>query len=147
MAPYRIVKIAAGQQHSVAVSAEGHLFTWGGGVFGIGHGDGKAKYVRQKIKIILFYCVGRDVMSPRLVSALSHIKISQISCGTYHTFCLAEEPEQLVFSFGHGEYGQQGRGDVAGEGGGEDRNALLPRPFELKNGAGKRMRHYVRRFL
>ena len=40
LAGHKIVGVAAGQQHSAAVSDTGRLFTWGGGTFGIGHGDG-----------------------------------------------------------------------------------------------------------
>jgi len=37
---HRVVRVAAGQQHAAAVTDDGKLFTWGGGTFGIGHGDG-----------------------------------------------------------------------------------------------------------
>jgi len=36
---HRVVRVAAGQQHAAAVTDGGKLFTWGGGTFGIGHGD------------------------------------------------------------------------------------------------------------
>jgi len=60
--------------------------------------------------------------------ALDEHVIEAVSCGAHHTFCLARGGR--VFSFGHGEYGQQGTGDF-GAVGERNRNLLLPREFCL----------------
>ena len=39
LADKRVVRVGAGQHHAAAVLDDGRLYTWGGGVFGIGHGD------------------------------------------------------------------------------------------------------------
>ena len=60
--------------------------------------------------------------------ALDEHFVEAVSCGAHHTFCLARGSR--VFSFGHGEYGQQGTGDF-GAVGERNRNLLLPREFHL----------------
>ena len=54
--------------------------------------------------------------------------MAALAAGAHHTFCLTRDGR--VFSFGHGEYGQQGTGDF-GSAGERTRNALLPREFFL----------------
>ena len=109
LADHHIVTAVAGQQHSVALTDKGLVISWGGGVFGLGHGDGS------------------DLLEPRIVQALAGKKVEQMACGTYHTFLVTDGGE--IYSFGHGEYGQQGTGDL-GERGEQTRNALLPRKLE-----------------
>jgi alpha-tubulin suppressor-like RCC1 family protein len=50
LAGHRIVRVAAGQQHAAAVTADGRLYTWGSGVFGIGHGDGDDLLVPRQVE-------------------------------------------------------------------------------------------------
>jgi alpha-tubulin suppressor-like RCC1 family protein len=50
LAGHRIVHVAAGQQHAAAVTADGRLYTWGSGVFGIGHGDGDDHLVPRQVE-------------------------------------------------------------------------------------------------
>jgi len=107
---YKIVKAIAGQQHTVVLTDDGKVASWGGGVFGLGHGDGE------------------DLLLPRFIEALLTKRVVQLSCGTYHTFCITDEGD--IYSFGHGEYGQQGTGDI-GEKGEQSRNALFPRKMQV----------------
>jgi alpha-tubulin suppressor-like RCC1 family protein len=64
-----------------------------------------------------------------LYTALADVQVAEVACGAHHTFCLAADGR--VYSFGHGEYGQQGTGDVGNTGTGRTRNALWPREFVL----------------
>ena len=49
MAGQRVVAVSAGSEHSLAVTANGAVFTWGGGMYGcLGHGDGIANALLPK---------------------------------------------------------------------------------------------------
>jgi len=45
----------------------------------------------------------------RQVSALSHLKVIEISCGESHTLALTDERE--IYTWGGGQLGQLGHGD------------------------------------
>ncbi|XP_045176506.2 probable E3 ubiquitin-protein ligase HERC3 [Mercenaria mercenaria] len=72
--------VSAGGIHSAAVSAEGHMFTWGCGSDGrLGHPEGKGHR----------YLFRSDV--PREVEGLSKVgKAVSVSCFYYHTVALIE---------------------------------------------------------
>jgi alpha-tubulin suppressor-like RCC1 family protein len=64
----RVEHISCGSFHAAAVSASGHLFTWGDGSFGkLGHGDHVTCY------------------SPRPVEAVGDMWVISLSCGWWHT--------------------------------------------------------------
>lgn len=64
----RIVQIACGSGHTVVLTEEGEVFTWGRGDDGrLGHGDNGWKFV------------------PRLVEELRGKSVRQVTCGSYHT--------------------------------------------------------------
>ena len=97
-----VAMVAAGMLHSVGVTAEGELWTWGcGGSGRLGHGD----------------LQDRDV--PTLVGLES--RVSMVSAGTAHTVVVSINGG--MWSVGSGSYGQLGLGDT------EDR--LLPAAIEL----------------
>jgi alpha-tubulin suppressor-like RCC1 family protein len=61
-------QIACGSGHTVVLSTEGEVFTWGRGDDGrLGHGDNGWKYV------------------PRITQALAGQVVVQVTCGSYHT--------------------------------------------------------------
>ena len=61
------------------VSSSGMLFTWGDGFCGkLGHGTVDSH------------------SSPRVVEALKGRNVLQVSCGTWHTACIAEERGEEV---------------------------------------------------
>ena len=87
-----IVGIAAGQQHNLALTREGRVYSWGSGFGGkLGHGD------RQSTSV------------PRLVEALAEVRAAAVACGSCHS--LAVDADGAIFSFGHGVMGQLGHGD------------------------------------
>jgi RCC1 and BTB domain-containing protein len=68
---HRGIKSASlGFVHSAAVSNQGQLYTWGGGMLGqLGHGN------------------LRDEWEPRLVEGVSEVFVTQVSCmGEYTVF-------------------------------------------------------------
>ena len=89
----RIVLIAAGLAHTVAVSEAGALFSWGEGENGqLGHNDG----------------LGR--LSPCPVAALEDRPVAVTSCGALHTLAVMETGN--LYSWGENNQGQLGLGDL-----------------------------------
>lgn len=108
----KIKKVCLGDYHSLALSTEGNVYTWGfggeKGYFGffrrnpgaLGHGDWKHYF------------------EPRRVSFFKerNIKVKDISCGIYHSVCLSTEGK--VYTFGRGLFGLLGTGS--------NRDELIP---------------------
>ncbi|KYN28946.1 X-linked retinitis pigmentosa GTPase regulator like protein [Trachymyrmex cornetzi] len=87
-----IVDAVAGQYHSVALTADGRIFTWGWGVHGqLGHGNTDEK------------------ATPSLVKALLGVVVCCISAGYAHTLALSIDG--VVYAFGCNILGQLGTGD------------------------------------
>uniref|UniRef100_A0A7N0UV03 RCC1-like domain-containing protein n=1 Tax=Kalanchoe fedtschenkoi TaxID=63787 RepID=A0A7N0UV03_KALFE len=100
----RIEGVAAGLWHTVCISADGNVHSFGGNQFGqLGTG------------------VDRDEVLPKLLdaSSLENIHAKGVSCGARHSAIITEGQ---VFCWGWNKYGQLGLGDVA------DRNI----PSEVK---------------
>ncbi|CAN6977807.1 hypothetical protein BRARA_I03809 [Brassica rapa] len=96
----RIEGVAAGLWHTVCVSSDGDVYSFGGNQFGqLGTGCDQAETL------------------PKLLEApnLENVNIKTISCGARHTAVIADEGK--VFCWGWNKYGQLGLGDVI------DRNA------------------------
>nr|XP_018911932.1 PREDICTED: uncharacterized protein LOC109040440 isoform X2 [Bemisia tabaci] len=86
-----IISVAAGQYHSLAISANGLLWTWGWGVHGqLGHGSIE------------------DVLVPTVVSCLSCEFIVQAAGGYAHSIALSAKG--CVIVFGSSYFGQLGIG-------------------------------------
>lgn len=86
-----IIDAVAGQYHSVALTADGRVFTWGWGVHGqLGHGNTDKK------------------MTPTLVTSLLGTVIRYITAGHAHTLALSTEG--IVYAFGCNIFGQLGVG-------------------------------------
>ena len=91
----RVVMVAGGGLHSVAVSAEGDVFTWGGGNFGcLGHNDEQDRLAPAGL--------GR--------SQFAGGKIVSVDAGWAHTVALAEDG--VLWVWGHGGWGRLGLGDT-----------------------------------
>ena len=91
-----IVYVDCGDFHSMALTKDGKVYSWGGGgsFFNrgqCGHGDNK------------------DVESPREISAFRNKFITHISCGGYHTLALTDTNE--IYAWGSGLYGECGFGE------------------------------------
>ncbi|GIY76864.1 hypothetical protein CDAR_513182 [Caerostris darwini] len=88
-----IVKIKCGQYHSIALNADGRVFSWGWGVHGqLGHGNAE------------------DVIFPKVIESLKKRKIISVCAGQGHTVLLNRNGE--VHTFGCGMFGQLGIGSV-----------------------------------
>ncbi|XP_062251671.1 LOW QUALITY PROTEIN: E3 ubiquitin-protein ligase HERC2 [Platichthys flesus] len=92
-----VVDIAAGGAHSACITTSGELFTWGKGRYGrLGHGDSE------------------DQLKPKLVDALQGHRVIDVACGSgdAQTLCLSDD--DMVWSWGDGDYGKLGRGGSDG---------------------------------
>ena len=93
--------LAAGSEHSVALTVDGGVFTWGSSRCGqLGHGSTNPENV------------------PRRVLELMGTEVSQVAAGDRHTLALVPSRNKL-YAFGVGGSGQLGRGPVSD-------NATLP---------------------
>ncbi|GLE06225.1 hypothetical protein PINS_up015467 [Pythium insidiosum] len=91
----RVVQIACGSGHTVVLTDDGEVYTWGRGDDGrLGHGDNGWKFV------------------PRLVEELRGKNIRQVTCGSYHTAAVTVSGE--LFTWGGGMYGKLGHGNETG---------------------------------
>ena len=81
------VAVAALSTHSLSISEDGALYSWGNGDrYRLGHGT----------------CQQEDL--PRLVSTLpKNVRVSDVACGLAHTIALSSSGE--VFSWGNGANG------------------------------------------
>ena len=69
-----VQQIACGSGHTVVLTTEGCVYTWGRGDDGrLGHGDTGWKYV------------------PKITQALQGQMVVQVTCGSYHTAAVTEE--------------------------------------------------------
>jgi alpha-tubulin suppressor-like RCC1 family protein len=113
----KIVDVACGQQHCMALDEEKKLWSWGLGVFGqLGHSSLRDEPVPRKIVTFTINAVtvpiddGDETLAlpvpESLQQASKDIHIDQIACGAHHT--LALDSEGRIWSWGSAEYGQQG---------------------------------------
>lgn len=90
-----VSQIACGSGHTVVLTTDGQVYTWGRGDDGrLGHGDNGWKYV------------------PRIAQSLSGQVIVQVTCGSYHTAAVASNGD--LFTWGGGMYGKLGHGNESG---------------------------------
>jgi len=95
--------VSAGGSHSFAITADGAVWSWGGGGFGrLGHGD-------EQIQLL-----------PKKVEAFAGQRVIVVSAGCFHS--LAITADGSVWSWGWGASGQLGHGDA--------QNQLLPKKAE-----------------
>jgi len=108
----QIAMVAAGGSHSVALGAEGRVWTWGQGEDGqLGHTDGEDRLVPMQLA----------------GEALGGAAAVLVAAGALHTVAVTREGELWVW--GHGLYGQLGLGDRA--------NRLAPTLVGAEEGFGE----------
>ena len=94
LAGHRMLSVAAGHGHCIAVAESGEVFSWGSDVCGqCGHG--MPRYTQSL---------------PRHVDALTGVKARGASAGRWHSIVVTEEG--VVYSFGQSRAGQLGHGSA-----------------------------------
>lgn len=90
----RITAVSARWLHTLALSDDGAVFSFGRGEFGrLGHGN------------------GRDVRSPQRIDALRHVRAVDVAAGTAHSIVVASDGR--TYTFGQGTHGRLGHGNEA----------------------------------
>jgi alpha-tubulin suppressor-like RCC1 family protein len=103
LAGMKVVEVSAGNVHTAVVTAEGDMYTFGGGGRGrLGHGGEE------------------DELVPRRVAALAGKRVVGVSADGWHTVAFTDEGQ--LYSFGKGGHGRLGHGGNA--------NELVPRLVE-----------------
>jgi len=107
LAGQRVAAVAAGECHSLALTADGSVWSWGRGTFGrLGHGDEQHQLL------------------PKEVEALAGERVIAVSAGPYHSFALTADGN--AWSWGWGNEGRLGHGD--------EQRQLLPKKVEALTG-------------
>ena len=105
LAGQRVVALSAGTFHSLALSADGAVWSWGGGGFGkLGHGD------------------QQNQLLPKKIEALAGQRVLAVSAGEDHNLALTADG--AVFAWGEGGSGRLGHGEDLS-------NQLLPKKVEV----------------
>jgi len=163
LAGQRVVAVSAGLQHSLALTADGAVWSWGWGGFGeLGHGDDQQLLLPKKIVALAsqrvvatwagwFHSLAitadgavwswgdggecrlghgdeQDQWQPKKVDALAGQRVIAVSAGARHSIALTVEG--TAWSWGSGDDGQLGHGD-------EKIDRLLPKKIEAF--AGRRV--------
>ena len=101
----RVVAVSAGDFHSLALTADGAVWSWGYGGHGrLGHGDEQNQLLPKKIEAIAGQCIVRRCVG-----------------GNFRS--LAFTADSAVFTWGNGERGCLGHGEDLS-------NQLLPKRIE-----------------
>ncbi|XP_015606913.1 E3 ubiquitin-protein ligase HERC2 isoform X2 [Cephus cinctus] len=86
------IAVNSGGKHSLALSSEGHVYSWGEGDDGkLGHGN-RVSFDR-----------------PKLIEALLGMEIVDIACGGLHSAAITSAG--CLYTWGKGRYGRLGHGD------------------------------------
>ena len=106
----RVVAVSAGELHSLAITADGAVWSWGYGGFGeLGHGD------------------EQDQLLPKKVEAFADQRVVAVSAGGFHSLALTADG--AVFTWGWGGQGGLGHGEDLS-------NQLLPKKIEARDASG-----------
>ena len=101
---WHISAVAAGGDHSLALSEAGALYSFGCGANGqLGHGDDDDDHDPNLDD-------GENQHTPRLVAALRGMRVSALAAGEWHSLVLSEAGD--IYSFGTGRDGELGHGDL-----------------------------------
>jgi len=93
LATSTIVQVACGENHTLALTYDGQLFSWGSNSFGqLGLGTSTDREVK-----------------PTLVASLAGIPLAFIACGGNHSFAVSKSG--AVFGWGKNAFGQLGLSD------------------------------------
>ncbi|XP_063075951.1 probable E3 ubiquitin-protein ligase HERC4 [Engraulis encrasicolus] len=112
----KTVHIACGEEHTAILTKDGLVFTCGSGRYGqLGHNS------------------LQDELRPRLVAELWGSKVTQVTCGRYHTLAFVDLQNKM-YAFGRGEHGQLGNGQTNNQV--IPLSVSLPKEMEKSNESG-----------
>ncbi|KAL5669633.1 hypothetical protein ACJX0J_021854, partial [Zea mays] len=85
----RVKTVALGSEHSIAVTEEGEVLSWGAA------GSGRLGHGRQSS--ILGFSLTSTEYTPRLIKNFDGIKIKKIAAGMLHSACIDEKGTLFIF--------------------------------------------------
>lgn len=118
-----VVRVASGENHTVAVTADGDIYSWGSDRFGqLGHGASAAASAATA-------GAGSLCLEPRRIEALRREFVVAVAAGDAHTLCATTGND--VYAWGGNKSGQLGlkRTEVTSLAGGVPGSALPKRIF------------------
>lgn len=113
--------LAAGAEHTAAVTESGKLYGWGWGRYGnLGLGDREDRLVPGEVAPVQVFAQGAQFLYRGLcplfrfppgsnVALLQGEKMDLVACGWRHTIAVAESGN--LYTYGWSKYGQLGHGD------------------------------------
>eukprot|EP00947_MAST-08B_sp_MAST-8B-sp1_P000416 g416.t1 len=108
----RVCAVSAGNSHSLFLTEDGKAYSCGYGIWGkLGHGNEEHQLV------------------PKLIEALSDVRVCAVSAGDFHSLFLTEDGQ--VYSCGGGDNGELGHGN--------EETQLVPEHIETFHPGGPRV--------
>ena len=98
----RIVKVACGANHSMAMDTDGRVYTWGFGGYGrLGHGDVKNALEPRAVELFSKVSPPPDPNLPSFMQRkVPEVRASVITCGGTASFAVAREPYFSLYQWG-----------------------------------------------
>ena len=119
----KIKIISCGEFHSLALSENGDIFSWGGCSYGqLGHSFIDIMPKNDNNKPYL--------PTPNIIESIRDIKMIDISCGKYHNISIDNNGN--IYSWGNGSYGQLGINNIYSLSKNDDGFYYQPIPYKLK---------------
>ncbi|KAJ0976031.1 hypothetical protein J5N97_017996 [Dioscorea zingiberensis] len=98
----KVSKVALGSEHSIAITDEGSVLSWGAGGSGrLGHGHQSS---------ILGFSMSSSEYTPRLIKNFEGTKVKRVAAGMLHSACIDEQGS--VFIFGERTINKLGFGEA-----------------------------------
>lgn len=115
----KVVQVAAGDWHSLALTDEGRVYTWGGASYGrLGHPDLSAMPLDGD---------GDPYQpSPKLVEELSGVNVIQVAAGVIHSAAVTDSG--ALYAWGGASHGRLGLGDCTNMPKDDDNDPYQPVP-------------------
>ncbi|XP_078441246.1 ultraviolet-B receptor UVR8-like isoform X2 [Wolffia australiana] len=89
LAGMHIETVALGSQHSIAVTDNGSVLSWGAGALGrLGHGARSG---------IMGFLGSSSEYTPRLIKNFEELKVTKIAAGLLHSACIDEQGSVFIF--------------------------------------------------
>lgn len=107
-AKVRVKQVASGENHAIAVTMDGDVYTWGSDRCGqLGHGNALLR-AHSGSSNSQDKDASKDIMllEPRRVEALGRVFVLQVAAGDAHSLCLAKHDE--LYAWGSNKSGQLG---------------------------------------
>lgn len=96
----KVVDVAAGDSHSMALTKDGNVFTWGSGSYGrLGLGT------------------EMDALLPQVISCFRDLDVTGIACSTFHSLAVVDNTGSTssLFTWGGGAHGKLGIGSTVNQ--------------------------------